>query len=151
MVRFSLICQFESDFNEANDILSKALYPRGYSHRFLRTIKSNIKSKFLPADGVTGMQPCKGKRCRICKYVRQVTEIPNSKLAKPNAYGKITVLIMVKDEESSEFCHSFIASLSPYRPYRLTPILFFFHFSELKFNFPSNSLISYIRLTLIIL
>ena len=99
LVRFGRICQLESDFNEATDILFKALYPRGYSRRFLRTIKSNIKSKFFPADGVTGMQPCKGKRCRICKYVRKDSVIKTKSsevrlFANGNCETKVAIYVL---------------------------------------------------------
>lgn len=69
LVRFGRICQLEKDFDEATSILFTALYPRGYSKRFLRKLKQDVKTKFFPADHLRGMQPCKGKRCSICSHV----------------------------------------------------------------------------------
>jgi hypothetical protein len=69
LVRFGRICQLEKDFDEATSILFRALYPRGYSKRFLRDIKSKTKVQFFPPDHLTGMKPCKRPRCSICKYV----------------------------------------------------------------------------------
>jgi hypothetical protein len=69
LVRFGRICQLESDFDEATGILFKALYPRGYTRRFLRSIKSQTKFQFFPPNHLTGMKPCMRKICSICKHV----------------------------------------------------------------------------------
>ena len=69
LVRFGRICQLESDFDEATSILFHALYPRGYSHRFLRSIKAKTKLQFFPPDHLSGMTPCGKRICTICKHV----------------------------------------------------------------------------------
>lgn len=71
LVRFGRICRSEKDFDEATHILFSALYRRGYSRRFLRSIKSRTKKQFFPDQHLTGMQPCNGNRCSICKHVNK--------------------------------------------------------------------------------
>lgn len=69
LIRFGRICQLEVDFNEAADTLFRALYPRGYSRRFLRQIRNEVKIKFFPPDNLTGMIPCGSNRCTICTHI----------------------------------------------------------------------------------
>lgn len=76
LIRFGRICQHEYDFDEASSILFEAIKPRGYSARFLRSIKSEIKIKFFPPSHQTGMTPCKFIRCSICPYVNTAKTIP---------------------------------------------------------------------------
>ena len=69
LVRFGRICQLEKDFEEATSTLFSALYPRGYTKKFLRDIKTKTKVQFFPAENLTGMRPCRKPRCSICKHV----------------------------------------------------------------------------------
>ena len=45
VLRFSRICNNQSDFDDATSILFQSLYKRGYSRRMLRSIKSDINSR----------------------------------------------------------------------------------------------------------
>lgn len=47
LIRFHRICSFTEDVEKATQILFKALGPRGYSKRFLRSIKTEVKQVFL--------------------------------------------------------------------------------------------------------
>ena len=83
LMRFGRICQLESDFEEATSTLFQALYTRGYSRRFLRTIKSKIRIQFYPPKDLRGMKPCLSNRCTICKHVSdKKTILTNSSEAK---------------------------------------------------------------------
>lgn len=46
LIRFHRICTYLSDVEEATSILFKALRPRGYSRRFLREIKQEVRTIF---------------------------------------------------------------------------------------------------------
>ena len=46
LIRFHRICTFKKHVEEATKTLFNALYPRGYSKRFLRTIKNQVASVF---------------------------------------------------------------------------------------------------------
>lgn len=74
ILRFHRICNNESDFHAACNILFKALQSRHYSNRFLRGIKSqtlqeiNEKMRLQgPQNGQIG--PCGGKVCKTCKFI----------------------------------------------------------------------------------
>ena len=71
LIRFARICKLEKDFNEATTTLFGALYRRGYSRRYLRKIKSQIKMQYYPPEEHTGMIPCNGKRCTFCRHVNK--------------------------------------------------------------------------------
>ena len=65
------------DFEYATSILFQALYKRGYPRRFLRSIKSEIKStrKDTPLTKFVGSSPCNGNRCQRCPYILECQEI----------------------------------------------------------------------------
>ncbi|KAL2091689.1 hypothetical protein ACEWY4_011487 [Coilia grayii] len=46
LIRFHRICTYKKHVDEATAILFEALYPRGYSKRFLRTIKDDVALTF---------------------------------------------------------------------------------------------------------
>ena len=46
LIRFHRICTYPQHVEEATAILFSALLPRGYSHRFLRTIKAQVNGLF---------------------------------------------------------------------------------------------------------
>ena len=80
LIRFARICKLEKDFNEATATLFGALYRRGYSRRYLRKIKSQIKRQYYLPEEHTGMIPCNGKRCTICKHVNKRPCVMTSRL-----------------------------------------------------------------------
>lgn len=50
LIRFHRICTFAEDVEVATRVLFQALGPRGYSKRFLREIKTEVKNRFLMGD-----------------------------------------------------------------------------------------------------
>ena len=82
LTRFARICQLEKDFDEATKILFHSLYSRAYSRRFLRKIKTDIKNQYFPDNKISGMNPCKGRRCTICKHVNTSKELVTSSYQK---------------------------------------------------------------------
>ena len=96
LVRFGRICKLETDFDEATTTLFRALYPRGYSKRFLRNIKSKIRRRFFPPIHSTGMQPCDGNRCTICKHVNPASVVSiNSTEIKLSADGNCNTEVAI--------------------------------------------------------
>ena len=59
LIRFNRICSFPHDVEEATRILFKALRPRGYSKRFLRSVKAEVSSLLQP--GHHSILPVKNK------------------------------------------------------------------------------------------
>ena len=89
LIRFARICNQVEDYEEATSILFKALYSRGYSVRFLRTIKSSVTSTYFPGPKDCGMRPCGSARCSICLMVNQSTHLqtPNGNNIRLTAGG----------------------------------------------------------------
>lgn len=57
LIRFHCICSLEEDVEVATNTLFAALRPRGYSRRFLRHIKAEVKHSFDQYRGVGGRDP----------------------------------------------------------------------------------------------
>ena len=96
LIRFARICKLEKDFNEATTTLFGALYRRGYSRRYLRKIKSQIKMQYYPPEEYTGMKPCNSKRCTICRHVNKNKTIHvNSKPIRLHANGNCNTNVAI--------------------------------------------------------
>lgn len=75
LIRFARICTHEEDFDKASQTLFNALRDRGYSSRFLRTIKHPVRSQYFPGPMVVGMRPCGADKCSVCMWVEQSTHL----------------------------------------------------------------------------
>lgn len=78
VLRFSRISNNMADFENSTTILFQSLYKRGYSKRFLRGIKHDIKSHRIDnVDSIpqTGSSPCNSTKCKKCPYVSKCNEM----------------------------------------------------------------------------
>ena len=90
ILRFKRICSSNEDFNEACSILFKALRTRGYSDRFLRSMKSKTlnpvahkKIETAPASSSQSQsQPCRNPRCKTCIQVSKSNHFTNAEANK---------------------------------------------------------------------
>jgi hypothetical protein len=79
-LRFNRICNNQGDFEEACNIMIRALRDRGYSKRFLRNIKSNtlkqIRDQLIqgPHSNKGQVVPCKIPRCKTCPHIEPISE-----------------------------------------------------------------------------
>ena len=76
IIRFHRICNNENDFNNACTILFSALKHRGYSKRFLRTIKSQTLLDLKPS---AKSQKCLLPNCTTCPHLLETTSITTNK------------------------------------------------------------------------
>ena len=87
-LRYNRICNNQADFEEACSILIKSLRSRGYSKRFLRSIKSNtlkqIKDELSRGPRPTKGQaaPCKKAKCKTCSQVKTTSEFKSHSTGK---------------------------------------------------------------------
>ena len=83
-LRYNRICNNQADFEEACNILIHALRPRGYSKRFLRTIKSNTLKQIQdeinrgPRASRGQATSCKRSRCKTCSHVDTKSEFQSN-------------------------------------------------------------------------
>lgn len=77
LIRYARICNNQPDFEEATNILFKAVEARGYKRRTLRKIRTHITHTYYPAKG-PGLHPCNSRRCHICPYVKTLTVITDT-------------------------------------------------------------------------
>lgn len=78
LIRFSRICNNMEDFETATTTLFTALYKRGYSKRFLRYIKEDVKNKrqnLSPNNSDIGSGPCNSDKCERCPFITSGTSI----------------------------------------------------------------------------
>jgi len=79
ITRFSRICNNITDFDNACSILFNSLRKRGYSKRFLRRIKSEIRNNKYANQGLENClgksKPCNGLRCKLCHHINIVSSI----------------------------------------------------------------------------
>lgn len=79
-LRYNRICNNKADFEEACSILISSLRKRGYSKRFLRTIKSNTLKQIQdelnrgPLASKGQANPCGKSRCKTCPHVTTTSE-----------------------------------------------------------------------------
>lgn len=87
-LRYNRICNNQADFEEACGILIRSLRNRGYSKRFLRSIKSNtlkqIKDELSRGPRSTKGQaaPCQKSRCKTCSQVKTTSEFKSHSTGK---------------------------------------------------------------------
>ena len=80
IIRFHRICTNKSDFEQACTTLFKALRHRGYTHRYLRYIKSKTLMELNPLDEISrGCHPCGEQKCKTCPFMTTSQTIKNSK------------------------------------------------------------------------
>ena len=76
IIRFYRISSRENDFDKACSTLFASLITRGYSKRFLRTIKNNtIQELKFKNSIIHGVETCGGQRCQCCQYIIQGDKI----------------------------------------------------------------------------
>jgi GIY-YIG catalytic domain len=69
ILRFHRLCTRKEDFQRAINTLFRALRGRGYSKRFLRTIKISTIREFHSYTHTFGTaKACRGKRCNTCPF-----------------------------------------------------------------------------------
>ena len=79
ILRYRRICNNDTDLEQACTKLFSALKKRGYSSRFLRTIKSKtLNPRKTRAKGLSTQ--CGNLRCTICKFVKDRVQIDNQPL-----------------------------------------------------------------------
>ena len=76
IIRFHRICNNESDFDNACTILFSALKFRGYSKRFLRTIKSQTLLDMKPS---AKSEKCHIENCPTCPHLLETSSILTNK------------------------------------------------------------------------
>lgn len=82
IIRFFRICNNKSDFETACSTLFKVLTSRGYSPRFLRSIKNQTLKQLNPhIKSSGGSSPCNQKNCKTCPFIKttQYIKDPNNK------------------------------------------------------------------------
>lgn len=67
LIRFHRICSFPHHVEEATGVLFEALRPRGYSKRFLRTIKGEVATQF--ATGREATLQITTNECKLIPFV----------------------------------------------------------------------------------
>ena len=87
-LRFFRICNNKKDFDSACNTLINALQSRGYSKRFLRTIKTDTVFEFSSNPAVatnteSGFSKCRGK-CSMCKHTGDHVSLFHSNHLKKN-------------------------------------------------------------------
>ena len=76
IIRFHRISSRESDFEQACSTLFSSLRTRGYSKRFLRTVKNQTIQEIKIKQGTThGVTTCGGSKCGCCNYIISDTKI----------------------------------------------------------------------------
>ena len=85
ILRFHRICTKKKDFEQACTIVFSKLRDRGYSKRFLRTIKNSTLAqvearRLLEIQGPPGPRsiPCMSTRCKTCPFVPTTHWITNT-------------------------------------------------------------------------
>ena len=72
IIRFHRLCTREKDFQRAVNILFKSLRGRGYSKRFLRSVKINTIRDFQSSTHTVGIaKACRSKRCNTCPFLEE--------------------------------------------------------------------------------
>ena len=80
IIRFYRICNNQSDFELACSTLFDALVPRGYSRRFLRSIKNQTLKQLNPHHPTQGgSSPCGHKNCKTCPFINTTQFIKDPK------------------------------------------------------------------------
>ena len=68
ILRFHRICNNVADFDKATKILFESLAKRGYSRRFLRSVKIQTIRNISNRNRREGANKCEGNKCQTCKH-----------------------------------------------------------------------------------
>ena len=80
IIRFHRICNNKSDFEQACSTLFRALRTRGYSTRFLRSIKSKTLKQLEPPINLnTSSKKCEQPSCKTCKCMVETSTVFDKK------------------------------------------------------------------------
>lgn len=85
LIRFHRICTHKQDVETATNTLFAALRPRGYSARFLRAIKSEVKRLFESSGEYTGRKNNMPLAHTFCNYL--LTSCGTTKLCFENPFS----------------------------------------------------------------
>ena len=98
LLRFHRICNNESDFEEAVQILFHNLRQRNYTPRFLRHVKNTTLADIKNRSRKEQSAKCQVKRCQACTVFVDFTPINNTKVTqrdKINNCGTSNVVYLI--------------------------------------------------------
>ena len=79
ILRFHRLSSDQQSFNNSCSILFQALRSRGYTARFLRSIKSKTIRDLTPVmPHQTGPHPCSSPQCQTCQYLLPIPTVTSS-------------------------------------------------------------------------